>query len=333
MLVWPLMPEPLAVVTGVRGLIVEIDWIASPPARVFARLISGSGMGVTVAHRGNGVRGLVVADREDHGLLVGTELSESPDSSLVALTHEQLESVARGLDSAAIAPTRRIATGIIATGIKVLDVMCPLVDGGTTWLIGGHDVGRMKFLEELHARLAGGPHSQTVVFPIVPEYAASVPQSLAEQTDFPPDLDGGVRSIWLISEAANHPTLAERAVLGSTRLVFDPGIPARGYWPAVDVLASRSSARIEPELVERIMALAHWTAQARASPSGSADPTRMAMARRLERYFAQPFRSAQSLTGLPGTHVPIDVALESCRAILEGREPRDGYDFPESARA
>ncbi|MFV8751420.1 hypothetical protein ACNOYE_12820 [Nannocystaceae bacterium ST9] len=322
------MPEVLARVTGVRGLVLDLDWIASTHASVFTRLISGSGVGATLAHRGGGTHALAIADREAHGLSVGSELSQAGEFRPVSLAPAQLVAIARELGLSTPTPTSPSRT--IATGIKMIDVMCPLVEGGATWLIGGHDVGRVKFLEELHLRLAERPSAQTVVFPIVPDYAASIPSTLAAQPGFPPDADADVRSIWLISEAANQPGLAELP-LGTTRLVFDPSLPARGCWPAVDVLASRSSAPLEPErlaVVESITALLAWAARARASSTEPRDEGRMAMARALERYLSQPFHSARSLTGMAGTQVPVEVALAGCRAILAGRPPSDGYDFP-----
>jgi F-type H+-transporting ATPase subunit beta len=50
-------------------------------------------------------------------------------------------------------------------------------------------------------------------------------------------------------------------------------------------------------------------------------------ARKLVRYFAQPFFVAEPYTHRPGTHVGLDEALATCRDILAGRHD----DIPEEA--
>lgn len=53
----------------------------------------------------------------------------------------------------------------------------------------------------------------------------------------------------------------------------------------------------------------------------------MARARRLERFFTQPFFTTEQFTGMQGKFVTIEQALEGCERILSG----EFDEHPESA--
>ena len=48
------------------------------------------------------------------------------------------------------------------------------------------------------------------------------------------------------------------------------------------------------------------------------DQRLVSRARRLERFFTQPFKAAEAFTGRRGVRVPIDETLSGCERILEG---------------
>ena len=50
-------------------------------------------------------------------------------------------------------------------------------------------------------------------------------------------------------------------------------------------------------------------------------------ARKLQRFFSQPFSVASVYTGIPGKYVPLERTIEDCNAILDGKCD----DIPESA--
>jgi F-type H+-transporting ATPase subunit beta len=67
-----------------------------------------------------------------------------------------------------------------------------------------------------------------------------------------------------------------------------------------------------------------------AAPDGAAAPEHelaRRRARKLQRFFAQPFFVAEPYTKRPGMHVPLHEALRGCRAILDG----ECDDVPEEA--
>jgi F-type H+-transporting ATPase subunit beta len=84
--------------------------------------------GMTVLSSGRHVQTPV--DRESFGRLVRLLAGSSPDPSR---------------------PPK-----LLETGIKVIDVMCPLVAGGTVAIAGEYRAGTMVLSEELVRRLSGG---------------------------------------------------------------------------------------------------------------------------------------------------------------------------------
>ena len=50
-----------------------------------------------------------------------------------------------------------------------------------------------------------------------------------------------------------------------------------------------------------------------------ADQTAVARARRLERFFSQPFTVTKQFTGLDGKHVSAEQTIKSCVEICEGK--------------
>lgn len=304
-----------------NGELARLAWLEPEQARVFAGLRGPEGQRLSVVHRGAG-EVLAVASSPTHGLAPGAVLvaDEGPP---VAVAPGRLGAIAEAI-AGGFAVRTRLEPTLIDTGVKVIDVLAPLLEGGSAWVFGLHDVGRMKFVEELHLRLAPTGQRLTVVFPIIPSYASTIPAHLDAQPSFPPDVNGGVRSVWLVSEAAGDPGAAALVDEGrGSRFVFSAALAQRGCYPAIDCAATRASdealARVEAgqrELIARIHAAA-------ANPEVASG-----VSSTLERYFAQPFESARAFTGLAGTHVARSEACKSCADILAGGAPRGGYDLP-----
>ncbi|PRQ00448.1 hypothetical protein [Enhygromyxa salina] len=306
---------------GTNAALFRLAWLEPEPARVFAGLRGPDGQRLSVVHRGVGGEVVAIASSPAHGLVANTDLV-ADDGPPVAIAPERLGAIASAIAAQFMESTGR-DPALIDTGVKVIDVLAPLVDGGIVWVFGLHDSGRMKFIEELHLRVAPTGQRLTVVFPIIPSYAATIPAHLHAQPSFPPDVNGGVRSVWLVSEAAGDPgaTALVPSDRGS-RFVFNPALAQRGCYPAIDCAATRASddalARVEAgqrELIAQIHAAA-------------TNPEASGILPTLERYFAQPFESARDFTGLAGTHVARREACTSCADILAGHAPRGGYDLP-----
>jgi len=69
---------------------------------------------------------------------------------------------------------------LLETGIKVIDVMCPLVRGGTVAIAGEYGAGTLVLVEELVRRLSGEPGGVSLFTFIPPGPSLSFQESLGE---------------------------------------------------------------------------------------------------------------------------------------------------------
>jgi len=108
---------------------------------------------------------------------------------------------------------------------------------------------------------------------------------------------------------------------------------ARGIYPAVDPLASRSRL-MDPSVVgerhyrvasavrghlARYKELEDVIAMLGIESLSTEDRRLVLRARRLQRYLAQPFHVTSSSSGIAGASVPLEGTLDDCEALLEGR--------------
>src|SRR5262249_40328526 len=236
-----------------------------------------------------------------------------------------------------------ISTGdarLLETGIKVIDVMCPLVAGGNA-VIAGELCNPTYTLYELTHRLKDGVDGLKL-FALLRVWGAapsgfSFPASLKEEglADIP---CGAVEQFFMRAE--DGPWTASRL----SRLdPFDVVIRhsrelARArVFPAVDVVMSRSrlfeTNAVSAEHVavaERVRKAiaALWAADL--SAESCADTLMFERALKLQNYFTQPFFIAERWNKRPGTAVPLAKALQTCRDILDGRYdelPTDTFYF------
>ena len=120
-------------------------------------------------------------------------------------------------------------------------------------------------------------------------------------------------------------------------IVLSRALASQGFYPAIDPLAS-SSTLLDPavvghdhyevagevrETLARFSELQDIIALLGIEELGSADKRIVARARRLQRFFSQPFAVTEAFTGTPGQSVSRADTLEGCRAILDGET--DGW--------
>jgi F0F1-type ATP synthase beta subunit len=237
-------------------------------------------------------------------------------------------------------PVAAGAARLLGTGIKVIDVMCPLVAGGNA-IIAGELCNPTYTLYELTHRLKDGPDGLKL-FALLQVWrdappGFSFPASLKEEglADIP---CGAVQQFFLRAE--DGPWTASRL---SPLDPFDVVIRhsrqlarARVY-PPVDVVMSRSrlfqTTAVSAEHVavaERVRQAiaALWAADPHAGHG--ADALMLERALKLQNYFTQPFFVAWRWDERPGTTVSLAEALQTCRDILDGRYdnlPADAFYF------
>ena len=236
-----------------------------------------------------------------------------------------------------------IATGaarLLETGIKVIDIMCPLAAGGNA-IIAGELCNPSYTLYEMTHRLKDD-HDGLKLFALLQVWrdapaGFSFAASLKEEglADIP---CGTVQQFFLRAE--DGPWTASRL----SRLdPFDVVIRhsrelgRAKVFPAVDVVMSRSRlfqtnvvSKEHAEIAERtrqaIAAL--WAAEPHTGHG--ADARMLERALKLQNYFTQPFFVAERWSKRPGTTVSLAESLLTCRDILDGRYddlPTDAFYF------
>ncbi|HEX6800249.1 MAG TPA: F0F1 ATP synthase subunit beta [Ktedonobacterales bacterium] len=130
------------------------------------------------------------------------------------------------------------------------------------------------------------------------------------------------------------------AHLDST-IVLERALTERGIYPAVDPLASTSRI-LDPQIVgqehydvaqgvkrvlQRYKDLQDIIAILGVDELSDEDKLTVARARKIERFFSQPFRVAEVFTGRPGKYVTLPETIRGFKEILEGKYD----DIPEAA--
>jgi F-type H+/Na+-transporting ATPase subunit beta len=124
-------------------------------------------------------------------------------------------------------------------------------------------------------------------------------------------------------------------------IALERAIVEKGIYPAVDPLASTSrildplivgeehyrTAREVQAVLQRYKDLQDIIAILGIDELGEDDKLLVARARKIERFFSQPFFVAEQFTNIPGKYVPIKETVRGFREILDGKHD----DLPEDA--
>jgi RNA polymerase sigma factor (sigma-70 family) len=209
----------------------------------------------------------------------------------------------------------------LPTGIKVIDVMCPLVAGGTLAIAGEWKAGTAVVTEELVRRLAGGTE-RVSMFTFVPGGGTMTYREMLEKDGYSDGTVGAVQTFFFRREEGAW-TPESLATLAGVDVVIrlSQALAQIGIYPPVDPLTSRSrlldAAVVGHEHVE-VAERARQAFALLAPGAPAADPRVLSRARKLQRFFAQPFYCAEPYTRRPGVTVSVADALRGCREILDG---------------
>jgi RNA polymerase sigma factor (sigma-70 family) len=224
---------------------------------------------------------------------------------------------------------------ILETGIKVIDIMCPLVRGGTVAIAGELRAGTTVVTEELVRRLSGGADGVSL-FALAPWTLVSIADALKED-GYSEGTVGPIQTFYFRSEEGAW-TPERLAGLAGVDVVIrlSVALAGRGIYPTVDPLTSRSRL-IESGCLDR----EHLTLAARirtalgalltpGAGAPAADPLALERAEKLLQFFAQPFYVAEPYTKRSGVTVGLAESLRVCRDILDGvhdRVPTKAFYF------
>jgi RNA polymerase sigma factor (sigma-70 family) len=238
-------------------------------------------------------------------------------------TPERFQRIVRALTGARDEPPP--PPRLLESGIKVVDVMCPLAAGGTVAVAGENRSGTVVMVEELVRRLCDGT-DRLSIFSMVP-FPLTVPfEELWKAEGFSEGTVGAVETFYLPGEEGPWTADGLAALSGvDTVIRLSAAVRDIGIYPPVDPLTSRSQLLETPAVTAEHRDVAARGRQALAllasAPEGPPSPetaTAWRRARKLQRFLSQPFVVAEPYTKLPGLYVSLREALPACRAILDG---------------
>jgi RNA polymerase sigma factor (sigma-70 family) len=213
---------------------------------------------------------------------------------------------------------RPSGTDPLETGIKVIDLLCPITQGGSLGLFGDPRVGKLVLVEELAHNLGKGG-GQPVIFTFI-----KAPDEVDVYTKLLADA-GPLPTVVIAAEEASEGALQAARPFLDAAVFMSRHLVEKGVYPAVD--ASQSWSRLlDPAFVGND----HWkVAQGVLKALGQVDDagTKGARARRIRNFLSQPFFVAEAYTNRPGAFVPRQETIAAFAALLSGQ-----YDhLPEEA--
>jgi F-type H+/Na+-transporting ATPase subunit beta len=139
--------------------------------------------------------------------------------------------------------------------------------------------------------------------------------------------DLNVLAYWVRHEESLAGTVEKRGFDGC--IVFSKMLAQQQIWPAIDpirstshLLESDATSVIHQQIAQQIRSLLQNLHEPVVSEGRSNE-----RARRLQRFFSQPFFVAEAFSGIPGEYVSLNETLYSVQGILDGRY----NDLPEEA--
>ena len=223
---------------------------------------------------------------------------------------------------------------LLETGIKVIDVMCPLVAGGTLAIAGDVGGGGTVVMEELVRRLSAGSDRLTILLMMPQPTAEMWPQALEpgfshvealKKDGYSEGTAGAVQTLFFRAAEGGWTQDRLNALAPADTVIRLSLERARAkVYPTVDVLSSwsrlletKAAGREHVTIANRVRkALASlWSEKNPKSRDASLAQER---ALKLQNYFTQPFYCAQPWTKLSGAAVARTEALRACREILDG---------------
>ncbi len=334
-----IMSSKMGTVTAVHGPLVDVRFEPEDAPMILAALqpADGDEVALQVVQRLGGglVRCLATSGAAP---TPGTGIVDSGNPATTVMDTQTLDRVmpllGNGEGSAAVRPQ------VLETGIKVIDLLCPCVEGGKVGFFGPSGCGRMVVSTEVLHNIASRA-ADLVLCAFLHGEAEAI--GLYGSTEDVPFSSGMVCvPIDDAVDLASHASLAASRYL-DTVVYLSRNVAGSGIYPAVDPLRSRSRAldpgivgrehcdvacgvravlRRHEEIAESVLAL----------PDGGdalseKDQVLVARARKIRRFCSQPFFVAEPFTGRPGQYVSRQETVRAFKGLLAGE-----YDhIPEEA--
>lgn len=292
-------------IVRLQGPIVDARFTPEQRPRVLNALTvdnGTSGPTVTVEaiqHLDDGlVRGIAVANTNVQ-FRTGAQIVDTGGPVTIPLERAAIDQVI-----ASLRPTSATAE-IVETGIKIIDLLCPLPKQGRVALIGDMHSGKMVLVEELIQRLADTSSEISIlVFVETPDEAAVV-NGLEYRTS------ANVAAIYLPVADPGPESLSEVTTGLDTVITLSQQLAGTNLYPAIDPV--RSTSRL---LAGDVANTEHLETARRVREVLASDND--ARAERVRSFLTQPFFVAEEHTNRPGQHVSLSETIRDCTALLEG---------------
>ena len=142
-----------------------------------------------------------------------------------------------------------------------------------------------------------------------------------------------VQAVYVPADDLTDPAPAAALAHLDATTVLDRGISGKGIYPAIDPLLSTSrildpqvvgdehynTARQVQQILQRYRDLQDIIAILGMDELSEDDKILVGRARRIERFFSQPFTVAETFTGLKGKYVEVADTVRSCKELVEGK--------------
>lgn len=257
-----------------------------------------------------------VATSPISSLSPGMTVMSSGREVTTPVSRESFDRIVQLLAASSLAPGT-----LVPTGIKVIDVMCPLVAGGTLAIAGEWKAGTAVVLEELVRRISGST-DRVSIFSFVPGGGTMTFGEMMEKEGFSDGTVGAVQTFFFRREDGPWTPESLSTLKGVDVVIrLSEALGKLGIYPCVDPLTSRSRLLESSTLGREHLEIATRVRESLAllaSGAPDADALAIARARKLQRFFAQPFFCAEPYTHRPGVSVTVTDALRGCREILGG---------------
>jgi len=314
-------------VHAARDAVVDIRFAPESLPLPTTRLVSTGGKGTTPAH-------LHVVAQLDHETVrtlrvlphgpvsVGSDVTTMADAG--SDQPLDLATLHRALDR--LAPRAAEPHGLIATGIKVIDVFCPLRADMRVALCGAAlKSGAFVCMRELTRRLQGRAQP-LALFTTIAVADADAWRTMRQKWAHAVILGSEVTSFHILTASHDHTPFA-RVTAWDAVLAFSTELAEAHLFPAIDPLHSTSRVLTAEVVGNDHVAVAtnarlHLSelAEAETRPEAwrTARSARLHRARLLRSYLSQPFFITEPFSGRAGVSIDRREALADCAAILAG---------------
>ena len=196
----------------------------------------------------------------------------------------------------------------IETGIKVLDLLCPIPEGGSIGVFGDMYVGKLVLIDELTRNLARGQSSVPIfIFVRDPDEVELVERLTENSIDKLP-------AVFLALDDATEPARRQAEASLDVTIYMSQDLIDRGIYPAVDPI--RSSSRL---LRDGLVETEHAEVARRVREAiGNGDGPAGARSRRISNFLSQPFFVAERFTNRPGVFVPRKRTIQDFSLLADG---------------